>query len=278
MKDSENKTTFKVNNKKPVLLIFLFLVFTAIEFAYMHWDLLIPKNVIDMIHLVFLIIITLLVVNVFIRLTEKQVFKYLESEIELEQMIFLSKIYSVVLYSIGIAFILAKAGVSIDNITLFIGLIATGIAFAVRDLLIAIIAWFVILTKKPFRIGYFIKVGEYYGKVERIGTFFVTIKDPFFKIIIKLPNKFIFENTIINYGANKNIKTLSFPLKAIPTEVKEIKKDVEKLCPENEISFEIINETPTLLIRYAYSPYDEEIHFKVMKLIYEKYKQIVLKK
>jgi len=41
---------------------------------------------------------------------------------------------------------------------------ATGLAFAVRDVLMSFFAWMILLRKKPFRIGDYIRIGEDEGK------------------------------------------------------------------------------------------------------------------
>ncbi len=121
---------------------------------------------------------------------------------EQEERIFYSKIYGWVLFSIGAFIVLNLFGLSLNNITLFIGIIATGFAFAVREVLLSFIGWLILLRKKPFRIGDHIRIGEEHGKVVHIGTYYVIldktsdIPDDFTRI----PNRFFLEKSIEKLG------------------------------------------------------------------------------
>jgi small-conductance mechanosensitive channel len=86
--------------------------------------------------------------------------------------------------------------------------VATGFAFAIRDVILSYFIWFILLTKKPFKIGDYIRVGDddsLEGLVKHIGLFYVVV-DPTpetYEDYFKIPNKMFLEKPIKNYGRGK---------------------------------------------------------------------------
>jgi MscS family membrane protein len=161
-------------------------------------------------------VISLLITTVILRLTGDKVWSMFEKEMEVEQRIIISKLYAVSLYTIAFIITFWRAGLSLGNITLFVGLITTGLAFAIRDLLLSFLAWFVILNKKPFQMGDFIRIGDDMGLVTRIGTFFFTLELPRKDEFIKVPNSNVLQKSIRNLGEGEYVQELQFMLKTIP--------------------------------------------------------------
>jgi MscS family membrane protein len=174
-----------------------------------------------------LIIAIFFFISVILRFSLKRVFNWFE---EPEEKIFYTKIYSWSLYSLGVFFILYDFGVSLGNLTLFVGLIATGLAFAVRDVLISYFAWLILLRKKPFRIGDHIRIGEDEGKVLHIGTFYVLLDstDDLPEDYIRVPNKVFMEKSIHNLGARTLHEKLSFQLTGWPKDKNQRLEDLQQ--------------------------------------------------
>lgn len=148
---------------------------------------------------IFISAIVLLIFRMIYKFTMDRVSRIFDEQ---EERIFYSKIYGWVLFSIGAFIVLNLFGLSLNNITLFVGIIATGFAFAVRDVLLSFIGWLILLRKKPFRIGDHIRIGDEHGKVVHIGTYYVIldktsdIPDDFTRI----PNRFFLEKSIEKLG------------------------------------------------------------------------------
>jgi small-conductance mechanosensitive channel len=181
MKLSELKKEVFSNIKKSVYkrIFFLLVLFGMIQLL-LHFNniglVTISSSILKFFDITLFSILTIIFVNIILRLTVAKLFHYHEQETEIEQRIFITKIYTYFLYFFAISIILWKIGVSITNIALVIGIAATGVAFAVREVILAFFVWLVILTKHPFRINDVIKIGDDVGQVNRIGTFYVTIK------------------------------------------------------------------------------------------------------
>ncbi|MEM2138531.1 MAG: mechanosensitive ion channel [Candidatus Woesearchaeota archaeon] len=175
--------------------------------------------------------------SVFVRLTTDIFINFLGEDAEKESVLFMQKLYSFIIYLIAISVVLLKLGLSLNNLSVILGLATTGFAFAIREVLLSYIIWFMLLTKKPFRIGDFIKIGEEEGKVMHIGTFYVVldntpeIRDDF----IRVPNKTFLEKPIINFGNKEVIDKVEIYLKNIPKNFEAISKKLEKDFLENSV-------------------------------------------
>ena len=98
------------------------------------------------------------------------------------------------------------------DLTLYIGFVSAGIAFALREVFVSIVAWFVILTQKPFEVGDRICINGQTGDVIDIKLFHFIIMEISDKPlgeqstgkIAHVPNNYIFLHKVNN--ANKGFK------------------------------------------------------------------------
>lgn len=213
---------FKKKQVKTILLLSIILIISELIYLGFRREIItIDPVIIKFVEVFLTLIISLLVISIVLRFTSNRVWTMFEKEMELEQRIIVTKLYSVSLYSIALLVIFWKAGVSLGNLTLFIGLIATGFAFAIRDILLSFFAWFIILNKKPFKMGDFIKIGDEKGLVTRIGTFFFRLDLQSSDEFIKIPNSQIMTKSIHNQGGGKFRDEIKFALKSIPPDLEQ---------------------------------------------------------
>ncbi len=179
----------------------------------------IPAGYLRWVEIVVTAFAAFLVANVLVKLTEKRLFHLFEEEMEIEARIFITKIYTGLLYLVAIAVVLSRAGIAIEHISIFLGLAATGGALVVRDALSSHFIWLIVLAKKPFRIGDCITFGDETGRVSRIGTYFVTLEpdDREDGRVIKIPVKLLLDRPLVNHGAGGTLyETVSLPLSRVP--------------------------------------------------------------
>ncbi len=175
----------------------------------------------------FVAAIVLLVFRLIYKITSGRIEKIFDEQ---EERIFYSKIYGWLLFAIGSFIVLNLFGLSLNNITLFIGIITTGFAFAVRDVLLSFIGWLILLRKKPFRIGDYIRIGDEHGKVVHIGTYYVIldktsdIPDDFTRI----PNRFFLEKSIEKLGKTRAQEKLMFRIAERPNNKDERLMELDK--------------------------------------------------
>ena len=237
----------------------------------------IPVAIRSKINSITLVIVTFFLTSLLLRLTIKRVFNFFE---EPEEKLFYSKTYSWSLYSIGLFVILHHFGVSLGNITIFIGLIATGLAFAVRDVLLLFFGWIILLQKKPFRIGDYIRIGEDEGKVIHIGTFYVLLdKTPELPDdYTRVPNRLFLEKSIIKLGKENMHDKIVFNLTEMPLDrdkiTQELKANIDKVLEYNgctSVYMDIVNEKLVLVVKFLVSIYERQsIRSTIIDIVFER--------
>ena len=213
---SQVKDVLKYKGINRSILIFGIIFFIPLGIAYAHKKgvvtvpaaILIPAGVISA------IIIYYFLAAIFLRLTIKRVIAAFDDNVDLEYKLLLSKMYALLIYTIATILTLWKLGVTIGNLAIFLGLMGSAIAFTIRDVLVSYLAWFILLTKRPFRIGDYIKIDDYEGRVQHIGTFHVVVDDSpeSFEDYVKIPNKLFLEKPIHNYGKGKIPLSIKVPI------------------------------------------------------------------
>lgn len=257
------KTLYKRIFLLSAILVVVELIYIAVRREFVQID----AGFLLTIELVLTLIVSLLASTVILRLTGNKVWNMFEKEMELEQRIIISKLYAISLYSLAIIITVWKAGLSLGNITLFVGLLASGFAFAIRDILLSFFAWFIILNKKPFHMGDYIKIGDDAGLVTRIGTFFFTLEQGRKPEYIKVPNSIVLSKSLQNLGGGKFVQELLFTLKAIPpfyeNECQEITNYIKsRSAYQHLIRIGLVSELNAIQLKVEYTTSFEQEHLK----------------
>ena len=257
------KTLYKRIFLLSAILVVVELIYIAVRREFVQ----IEAGFLLTIELVLTLIVSLLASTVILRLTGNKVWNMFEKEMELEQRIIISKLYAISLYSLAIIITVWKAGLSLGNITLFVGLLASGFAFAIRDILLSFFAWFIILNKKPFHMGDYIKIGDDVGLVTRIGTFFFTLEQGRKPEYIKVPNSIVLGKSLQNLGEGKFVQELLFTLKAIPpfyeNECQEITNYIKsRSAYQHLIRIGLVSELNAIQLKVEYTTSFEQEHLK----------------
>lgn len=199
-------------------------------------------------------LLAFLITSVIIRMMQSRVFRLFEGELEIEQRIFFTKLLMLSLYILAAVITLYSAGLSIDNATLILGLMTTGLAFAIRDVLTSFIAWIIILNKNPFRIGDYLTVDTHSGQVIRIGTFYVTLDgaDASDESVVRVPNKTFLDKSFFNYGKDSMIDTIKYPIKKM-SDYAKLEKKLEGILDTKELSLDVEGEKKYFIVRYRVS-------------------------
>lgn len=270
-----NTNEHNINKLILVLGVFL-LTITALVMANSNGWIALNSGILTAFKTISIILWTYFIASIFIKLTQNKAHKLFDESVDIEQKILLSKFYTFIVYSLATAYVLWKMGVTLANITIFLGLIATGLAFALREILLPFFIWFILLTKRPFRIGDYIRIGEDEGKVRHIGTFFVFL-DPINTEInetIKIPNKLFLEKQIINYGGLNLPVVLKVPITAVDlkdcsNKIKTIRTNLLKKYTEYKINPKIISEKEYVYLFFDFTVSPKENLPKIRNDIYE---------
>jgi len=264
--------TFSIN--ATLILLVLFLV---VFILYQRQVIDLPEWISRAINSILVFISTLFGITVLFKLTGNFVKKFFD---EPEEKIFYKKIYSWSLYSMWALFMLNHFGVSIANLTLVLGLMATGLAFAVRDVLLLVFAWMILLRKKPFRIGDYIKIGQEEGKVKHIGTFYVLLDKTHNmpEDYIRVPNRLFLEQSIINLGKNSHLEQIQVPLSGVPENWQEkarsLKNDILPITGKDHhtnVFVDIRDEKLVLVVEYIVG-FDlrQKVRSEVVEFIFDR--------
>lgn len=95
--------------------------------------------------------------------------------------------------------------VTFRNFVLVAGALSVAVGFAIKDLARSVIAGFVALFEKPYRLGDWIRIGEDYGEVVAIGTRSLQLRTPDDNVVT-IPHDRIWSENISN--ANDGLGTL----------------------------------------------------------------------
>jgi MscS family membrane protein len=256
-----------------ILFLVLFLIFIAVKQEYIE----INSQTENIIKNLFISVLTLLTASIFIKFTNTRFLNYFKS-LQTEQKLLLTKTYSFVIYFFALMFILGSIGVTIQNITLIIGIAATGLAFTIKEILINYFAWYMFLTKKPFRIGDFVEIDNIEGKVIHIGTFYVLLDETpeDSTDYIKVPNKKFLEHSIINLGKSPFTFKIIYPLfrEVNIKKLEKIEKEIKSYI-KTELKIELISDdlSVKLLIKGKVKSYEErnELRTKIIKKLIEEF-------
>jgi|GEM_PF-732489 len=183
----------------------------------------VPELVLVFLETIVLVLMAFIMATVLIKVTVYLIPDSFGNAGEQEEKILLSKMYMAFVYSVAALVVFWQLGLSLQNIAIFLGLLTTGFAFALRDILLSYFAWFILLTKKPFKIGDYIEVGEEEGIVKHVGLFYVVV-DPYpyvYNDFYKIPNKTFLENSIRNHGRGRFKLSFDFYLEEIPSYLDE---------------------------------------------------------
>jgi small-conductance mechanosensitive channel len=218
----------------------------------------IPDTVVRSSGAITIIIVTFIVSSVFVRLTADRIFKLLEDEMEIERRLFFSKLYTFLIYLFALLFSLYTLGITLGNLTLVAGFITTAFALSMREVIISYFVWMILLFKRPFRIGDYIKIGDDEGQVEHIGTFYVTVDDGTDNPLrtIKIPTRLFLDRTIISYGIGDVPDVVRVKRKELPKNAEKylvkLTADLRKLTnyPQATATLDVDGEQPVIVCRY----------------------------
>jgi small-conductance mechanosensitive channel len=270
---------YKFINRSLVVFFTLLIISSSLLFLHLKGIITIHSGIINIVRFFFSSAIVVVVTSLLLRWTVNSIFSLFEKDLDLEQRILLTKVYTIFIYTISFSVILYIAGVGLTDITLFLGLIATGIALAVRDIIMSFFIWLIILTKRPFRIGDVITSADDTGIVDRIGTFYVTlkVKNGQETHLVRVPNKMMLDRNMKNHGKNKisgeiRLKIFNIPqdLEAWISSVQEsLKMDGTEILTSIETDSKDLQLSVKYLTGYAT---DHSVRLKILSTLFSAHK------
>ena len=213
------------------------------------------------------IFITFFFAHLTVRVVSPTIGSFFKNELEPEQRIFFVKIFEIVAYALALAYLLYSFGATASSLAILLGFISGGLAFGLRDIVMAFLVWLIVLSKKPFRLGDSVRVGDYEGRVERIGTFFLTLSSAgrmsdqgsaYGERIVRIPNTTIIQGPIENYGKVYLPQVLRLQLRTTPKDLERLLKDVRVIATDTLRRNGIERDVTVILDRQNAAPGDRD--------------------
>mgnify|MGYP006293230255 FL=1 len=269
-------------NKSLIVFLSLLAISSALLILHIKGIIRVNPGVINIIRFFLSSAIVIVITNLLLRSSVDSVFRSFEKELDIEQRIFLTKVYTVFFYAIAASIILYIAGVGLSDLTLFLGLVATGVAFAVRDIISSFFIWLIVLTKRPFRIGDVITTDKDTGIVDRIGTFFITlkVKEGQESHLVRVPNKVLLDRNMLNHGPDRISGEVKLQMKNAPLDLEAFTRTLQDQLKTDDSDIFVSIDTNELVlqlsVRYA-TAYgkQKDIRLKILSTIYREYNSIL---
>ena len=179
-----------------------------------------------LIRLALIIIIGLIVITILLAVI-RRLLKKIDS---LDEMLhsFIINAVRVICIIVLIAICLDTLGVNIGTIVAVLGAAGAAIALALKDSLSNVAGGLMIIITQPFKQGDLINIGEYRGRVQKIGLFLTTLRTLNYQTIT-IPNGLVNTSILVNESREETRRvdlTFSISYDSDVTRAKEILRDV----------------------------------------------------
>ncbi len=233
--EDKESNQHKFYNFKKYLIPLLYL--TAFYLAFE--SLLIPKNVEKVVQTIFIILTTYYLVKFVGRILNLILTDYInkaDEESGKKKIKALTSLFNVLVYVLGLLFLLDNLGINITAIVAGLGIGGIAVALAAQALLGDLFSYFVIFFDRPFEIGDFITVDTKSGTIEQIGIKSTKIRSLSGELII-ISNSNLTNSRIHNFKALKRrryVFTLGVTYQTTPDKLKIIPEIISNIIKQFE--------------------------------------------
>jgi len=169
------------------------------------------ESFIPLITTIIVLIIVFIVLRTVISLGKKRLLLKATTKKQITNIELFSRILKYLIFLLLIIFAIFSYSGSWTGLGLGIGLFSAAIGFALQRPITGIVAWLVVVTRRPFEIGDRILIGNVKGDVTDIALTHIYLSEVGGIIsaeensgrIIMIPNSVLFEQNIINYSIQK---------------------------------------------------------------------------
>lgn len=208
---------------KENILWYLSLILALLLLA-LYWEIYIDvstfaKNVEPILPKLAFTLIILFTVNIFLKISLPVVKGTIRLHFSTEEWKVIRTLYIYFIWFIAVIVIISGVFGSISSLGISLSLVGAGIAFALQQVILSFAAWFLIMIKRPYKIGdrIYIKSNGILGDVENITMLFTVLKDVTEDETVTgknviIPNSTVFLEPIINYSYDIPQIWLSIPI------------------------------------------------------------------
>lgn len=164
-------------------------------------------------------LITLFIVNIFLKISLPVLKRAIRLHFRTDEWKVIRMLYIYFIWFIAVIVIISGIFGSLSSLGVSLSLIGAGLAFALQQVILSFAAWFLIMIKRPYKIGdrIYIKSNDILGDVENITMLFTVLKDVTGDETVTgknviIPNSTVFLEPIINYSYDIPQIWLSIPV------------------------------------------------------------------
>src|SRR5690554_2266622 len=154
----------------------LYVLLVSISLRYLT----LPADMENIISIISIVIITFLIIrfisSVLLMFLRRYVSRQKDGEEKVRQLYGLMVIINIVIWSIGILFLLSNLGLDVTAIVASLGIGGIAVALAAQNIIGDIFNYFVIFLDRPFEVGDFVSIDDKSGVIEYIGLKTTRIK------------------------------------------------------------------------------------------------------
>lgn len=165
------------------------------------------------------LLITLFIVNIFLKISIPIIKKAVSLHFKREEWKIIRMIYTYFVWFIAFIIILSGLFGNISSLGLSLSLIGAGLTFALQQVILSFAGWFLIIIKRPYKIGdrIYVKGKDIFGDVEDITMMFTVLKEVAPNDTVTgrnaiIPNSTVFLEPIINYSYDVPYIWISIPI------------------------------------------------------------------
>ncbi|MDH5769695.1 MAG: mechanosensitive ion channel family protein [Candidatus Bathyarchaeota archaeon] len=154
---------------------------------------------------------------------------------------------SLIVWTVAIVFILSQFGLDVMILLMIFGLSGLAVVLAMKETLSNALMEYFLISNRPFNLGDWIRVGEYYGRVVAINSLNTVLVTPENERVV-IPNSLFSKEVVVNQTTEEGIR-ISIP---VTVDRKRDLLEVERklLTVSQDIKKELIpSRPPTVIIK-----------------------------
>ncbi|MDF1532634.1 MAG: mechanosensitive ion channel [ANME-2 cluster archaeon] len=165
------------------------------------------------------VIITLFIVKIFLKISLPILNRAVKPHFKSGEWKVVRMLYIYFVWFLALIIIISGVLGNFSSLGISLSLLGAGLAFALQQVILSFAAWFLIMVKRPYKIGdrIYIKSNDILGDVENITMLFTVLKDVTGDETVTgknviIPNSVVFLEPIINYSYDIPQVWLSIPV------------------------------------------------------------------
>ena len=152
---------------------------------------------------------------------------------------------SLIVWTVATVFILSQFGLDVMILLMIFGLSGLAVVLAMKETLSNALMEYFLISNRPFNLGDWIRVGEYYGRVVAINSLNTVLVTPENERVV-IPNSLFSKEVVVNQTTKEGIR-ISIPM-TVDRKRDLLEVERELLTVSQDIKRELIPSRPPIVI------------------------------